>query len=419
MPTGVLNNFASHGVVRHSSALKWVGWLFFLFALFPAVSVVPLPILTDTQPNALLMAVLVFLVGRRVPLPLVVWTLLILLIGAIALLVVSGASIDGVRSLVGYLTVFVTAVATLILAESNIRLPEKMLDYSVYIWAFIGIVQRVFSHSFMTFMVTASRTNEARGVASLSNEPSLYATTMIFYIIFYFVRGRERSFPVLLCILQIVMLSQSALGILFVLMMIFLYALLRLSAPTAIITVLALGAALFALVMYGDNYLAGTRIGSLLTLLRDSPWLILQADESVSERVASIFYSIKGTVDNAFLPHGFNGWKEYSFAQDAIYKGIMSSDPKVNRIMSGYGSALFEMGWVGLTIPALVTIGIVKMLWHKSRARAASLLLAVHLLLLTPVPLSFPLLGMLIGETFACSPARVTLAREALQLSAV
>jgi len=394
------------GLTSQNSALKWVGWLFFLFALFPAVSIIPLPIQTDTQPNALLVAALVFLVGRRVPLPLPVWGLFVLFTGALVMFMTGGVTIDGMRSLVGYTTVFIVAAATLVLAASDIRLSDKLLDYSVYIWAFVGAVQLFLWPPFMTFLVTASRISVERGVASLSNEPSLYATTMVFFIILYFMRGRERSFPVFLCIVQIILFSQSALGILFVLMMLGLYALLRFSAPTAIIAVMALLAILFALFTYGGELLAGTRIGGLLTTLKEAPQRILLLDQSVSTRVASIFYSLKGAVDNDFVPHGFDAWKEYSFSQDMIYKGVFSSDSRIDRIMSGYGSALFEMGWVGLIIPILITIGVVKSMWQDNRSRAISFLLVVHLLLLTPVPLSFPLLGLLIGEIFSQTVAK-------------
>lgn len=402
MPTDVPeNSFAARDHAQPSFALKGVGLLFFLFVLFPAVSFIPLPIQTDTQPNALLMAALVFLVGRRVPLPLPVWMLVVLFIGASVMLIIGGGTMDGIRSLVGYATIFTAAAATLVLSRSNIRLPDKLLDFTVYVWAFVGCVQLFAWRPFMTFLVTASRMPDTRGVASLSNEPSLYATTMLFYILIYFIRGRERSLPVLICLIQIVLFAQSALGILFVIMMFGLYALLRLSAPMAIMTVLALSAALFALVIYGADFLAGTRIGSLLLLLKENPWRIIQLDESVSQRVASIFYSLKGTIDNYLLPRGFNDWKDYSFAQDTAFKGTFSSGSRIDRIMSGYGTALFEMGWVGLTVPILVTLAITKSIWSYSRSRAVAFGLVTHLLLLTPVPLAFPLTGLLIGELFS------------------
>lgn len=392
---------------KRSSGLKFVGWLFFVFALFPAVSVIPLPIQTDTQPTALLLAALVFLVGRRVALPLPVWTLLVPFVGALILFIAGGLTINGVRSMLGYTTVFIVAAATLVLAANDIRLSDKLLDYSVYVWTFVGAVQALLWRPFMTFFVAASRMPDAaRGVASLSNEPSLYAMTMVFFIIFYFMRKREQSFPVFLCMVQIILFARSALGVLFVLMMLGLYALLRLSAPKAIVAVLALFAVSFVLFMYGGDLLAGTRIGGLLLILRKSPQQILLLDQSVSTRFTSIYYSLKGAIESAFVPHGFGAWGDYAYTQDMIYKGIFSSDVDVTRIMSGYGSALFEMGLVGFTIPILITVGVVKSVWRNSPARAVSFLLVVHLLLLSPVPLSFPLVGLMIGELFSRTMGR-------------
>jgi hypothetical protein len=184
-------------------------------------------------------------------------------------------------------------------------------------------------------------------------------------------------------------------------MMLGLYALLRFSAPTAIIAMIALGGAIFVLFMYGGDLLAGTRIGGLLMIAKQAPLRILQLDQSVSARVASIFYSLKGAIDSALVPHGFNAWKLYANAQNAAYRTTFSADSPIDRIMSGYGSALFELGWVGLTIPILITIGGVKFMWRDNPARAISFLLVVHLLLFMPVPLTFPLVGLVIGEVFS------------------
>jgi hypothetical protein len=188
-------------------------------------------------------------------------------------------------------------------------------------------------------------------------------------------------------------------------MMLGLYALLHFSVPKAIAALLALFAISLALFMYGGTLFAHTRIGGLLAALKDSPERVLLLDQSVSSRFSSIFYSLKGTVDNAFVPHGFEAWQGYSDSQNMIYKGILNNY-QVARIMSGYGAALFEMGWVALTIPIVITVGIMKSVWRDNPSRAISLLLVVHLLLLSPVPLSFPLVGLLIGELFSHSICR-------------
>lgn len=384
-------------------ALKWLGWTLFLFTLFPAVKFVPLPIQTDTQPNALIVAGIVFLLGRRVHLPMIVWWLLVLFICATFLFVAEGVSLDGARSLIGYGTVFFLSVAVLVLAASGLRLPDRLLDVTVYIWGFVGAVQLFVWPSFLTFLVTASRTTETRGVAALSNEPSLYATMMIFFLILYFLRGRERGWPALFCLVQIVLFSQSALGIMFVLMMIGLYTMLRFSAATAMAILIALSAMLFVIVLNSDTLLAGTRVGGLIDMAINSPADMLRFDASLNSRIANIFYSLKGAIEDFLMPHGFNAWTAYTHTQDQIFYGILRNGDLVERIMSGYGAALFEMGISGMILPVVITVGIVRTFWNDSPKRALALMVVVHLLLLTPVTLALPLVGYLIGELLITS----------------
>lgn len=388
-------------------ALKWTGWILFAFTLFPAIALIPLPIEADTQPNAVIVASIIFLLGRGVRLPYLIWSLLVLFICAIFVFLLDGANLTVARSLIGYGTVFFMPVAVLVLAANGVRIPDRLLDITVYIWAFVGAVQLFVWHPFMTFLVTASRTTETRGVPALSNEPSLYATTLIFFIVLYFIRGRERSWPVFLCLLQIVLFAQSALGILFALGMLGLYTLHRFSAPKAIAILFVFAGMVLGIVLNSDELLAGTRVGGLIHLAVDSPTAILQLDESVNSRVANIFFSLKGAIDYFFIPHGFNVWTTYTHSQDQIYRGVLRSGSEATRIMSGYGAALFEMGIAGAIIPVVVTVGIVRTLWREDPGRAIVLLFVVHLLLIMPVPLAFPLLGYLIGELFITSlPAR-------------
>lgn len=60
--------------------------------------------------------------------------------------------------------------------------------------------------------------------------------------------------------------------------------------------------------------------------------------------------------------------------------------------MSGYGAALFELGFVGLLIP----ISTLAILWNCGRnGRAVGLTLSLYLFI--AVPLATPLLGTLLG----------------------
>lgn len=388
---------------RADPAIRAAGWALFVFSLFPYLSIIPIP--TDTQPYAVVFAALIFLTGRSVALPLPIWILFAVMVIATIVYLATGATFNGLRSMVGYASVFLVSAAVLILAFHGIRLSDRMLDVAVYIWLVVGVAQRFISSDFLAIILTRSGTSEGRGVTSLAVEPSAYATMMLFILIIYFIRGRERSWPAVLCLLQILFLAQSALGILFALFAVGLYTLIRLSAPAALITLLTLAGISFYLLVNAENLLAGTRIGGLLMLLHDRPELILSADQSVAARAANIFYSINGAFESWLVPHGFDTWTSYADRQEQIYGDIFIKRGLTgDRIMSGYGAILFELGMLGLAVPVVITIGIWRTFGTRARDKAIALFFLIHGLMVMPVVLALPMVGVLIGELFVGQP---------------
>src|SRR5258706_15101919 len=92
-------------------AIRAAGWALFVFSLFPYLLIVPLP--TDTQPYAIIFAVLVVLMGRGVALPLPIWGLFVVLVVAIIVCLATGTTFNGLRSLVGYASVFLISASVL------------------------------------------------------------------------------------------------------------------------------------------------------------------------------------------------------------------------------------------------------------------------------------------------------------------
>ena len=389
---------------RADPAIRAAAFALFVFSLFPYLSIIPIP--TDTQPYAVVFAALIFLTGRSVALPLPIWILFAVMVVAIIVYLTTGATFNGLRSMVGYASVFLVSASVLILASHGVRLSDRMLDVAVYIWLIAAVVQRFIYPDFLAVILTRSGTSPGRGVTSLGVEAAAYATMMLFILIIYFIRGRERSWPAVLCLLQIIFLAQSALGILFALFAVGLYTLVRLSAPAALITLLTLaGIAFFFLVNAGD-LLPGTRVGGLLMLLHDRPELILSADESVAARAANIFYSINGAFESWLVPHGFDAWTSYADRQEQIYSDIfLRHGIAGERIMSGYGSILFELGLLGVAVPVVITLGIWRTFGMGARDKAIALFLLIHGLMVMPVVLALPIVGVLIGELFVTQPA--------------
>lgn len=143
----------------------------------------------------------------------------------------------------------------------------------------------------------------------------------------------------------------------------------------------------FALVSFSHS-----RLSYLLRIAYDDPFKMLIKDESARERLGHIVYSIVGFLKQLpfAIGHGTNSWSEFGLDQKNQFDWIINQGG--NRIMSGYGAALFELGFVGLLIP----ISTLAILWNCGRnGRAVGLTLSLYLFI--AVPLATPLLGTLLG----------------------
>src|SRR5207248_2682670 len=170
---------------------------------------------------------------------------------------------------------------------------------------------------------------------------------------------------------------------------------------------------LFFLFVNAESLLAGTRIGGLLAVLTSRPGTILVLDESVAARVSNIFYSLSGAFEGWLMPHGFDSWGAYADQQEQIYREIFVRRGLYGgRIMSGYGGTLFELGVLGLAIPVVMTLGIWRAFGLRAREKAVALFIMIHGLMIMPVVLGLPMVGILLGELFISQPAYVPLRLE-------
>ncbi|MFN4088542.1 MAG: hypothetical protein ACK4QW_05780 [Alphaproteobacteria bacterium] len=369
--------------------------VFHLFCLFPYLAPLPLP--TDTQPYALMAAgAALLLLGRRAAMPAAILALLLPVAIAFLLLPADAGNFTAWRSAVAYLSLFVVAAATVLLARGGHALSDRLLAAAVYVWFAVGLVQAAADRRFFTGLVSEARTTLDRGVTALATEPSHYATVASFLLLLLFMRGRERSLAGFLCLVQIVFLAQSAQVALLLAVAVAVYGIVMarpafflagLLAPLALLAAWSLGIALQA---------GGVRILELLMLLMDDPALLVLADPSGNQRLAAIFFAFKGFLDHAFLPGGLADFGAYMGEQ--IRGGawpLFFTDP-TERILSGYGAALYELGLFGLTVPLVAGLGLFRYFRGSARhALVASALL--HPLMLTAVPLALPLVGLTIG----------------------
>jgi hypothetical protein len=129
--------------------------------------------------------------------------------------------------------------------------------------------------------------------------------------------------------------------------------------------------------------------------MKQGPELVLLMDGSVNDRIFHIYFSVLGSLQYHLLPHGYSAWLPYLHRMLPLYQPYAwhVSD---TRIMSGYGSALFELGFLGLLIPASITAALYRGFRKHGRLYLA-LIVFVNAIMWTSIPLSFPLVSFLIG----------------------
>ncbi len=318
-------------------------------------------------------------------------------------LIVAATSLDeaALRGCFKYVSLFVTTTSTVLLLRSNHSVPDWLLDATVYVYFAVASMQLLLGHETLSFLVHEVRTTIflGRGVTSLTPEPNYYGFTMFFLIIIYYLRGRQFSVPSILAMLQIVLVSRGTLAT-------------AVLAITAIVYVLsekekiALKLLYIAIVLLvlpiltSLEHIAQSRMADLVDLFFQSPVDLILRDASANARAGDIFLSIFGAIENGLLPRGFLAWAtEYPIAiaewgDYFLFSGVEGR----NDIGSGYGAALYELGAVGLVIPLVLHLGIMRL---RDRRRERIAAVAIHLTMLMALSLATPLIGLLTGILLA------------------
>jgi hypothetical protein len=306
-----------------------------------------------------------------------------------------------VRGLVNYISLFVIAFATYVALKAEGGFSVRFLKSVVLIWFTTGLLQVVVSRDLFTGLLSNARTTVSRGVVGLAPEPTAYGIHCLLLLILVSERtaGRTRRWLMGALLIQILIFARSSMTLLFLLIWGALLLATHLGKRRALIggaCVLGVGiVAVIGLMRFADR-IQGIRILELIHLAVSAPALILVRDQSISDRVAAITFSLIGAFQGGLLPHGFVSWAAYV---DRIGPHLVRYIPHYtagDRIMSGYGAALYELGFVGLIIPYVVT-HTARLRYRADLKRFITIAILLNLLFLTALPLAYPPIGFLIG----------------------
>jgi hypothetical protein len=375
--------------------------LFYGGVFFPFLRVTPWP--TDIQPLALACAVGVLACVTRPRMPRTLGALVSPFVASIALLTISTVDFASARAIGNYASVSLLAIASYYVVRKDPPLALRAIEVSIYAWFVVGLIQIVISRDFGTWLIAAARTSGGRGVVGLAVEPTMYGLICLLMLALTRLtfQGKKRLVLSALLVLQTIVFAQSTMSLLLLFVWGALSIVVHLFSRrglgrTALVAVVCgiAGAAVLPQIL---DEVRDRRIVSLTRLIARNPGLAIAADRSAAERLSSIIVSVKGFADGWGRPHGFSAYSDFSAAVVASHTGSLPLFAGSSRTMSGYGSALFELGWFALVIPLVVST----LVWSAhpgDRRSAATMVVFVNLILLTAIPLATPTIGFLLGH---------------------
>lgn len=278
--------------------------------------------------------------------------------------------------------------------------PIRTIKIVNYLWLMAALIELI--QPDLIAMLGKARTTAGRGVTSLAPEPTFFAIYLIFSSLLLFqLRGgdykSDKSFHII-NFLSTVILAKSSMGILmlFSIVSIYLvYSLIRVKPLKSglkwmffLTTSIAILASLLSI------YFGSTRVFSLLEKLIDvGPILIFKLDASMNVRIEHVIFSFHGFFNNYFLPGGLDTFMDNRTEIVGYYGDFFWYGVGDNKIMSWVGDWLYSLGIFGLL--ALLFLFSAA---HNGTRKSFWFLILTAVLLMTAVPLAFPLVPMLFAS---------------------
>jgi hypothetical protein len=371
---------------------KFLYLLFFIFCFFPYVTFVNLG--TDMQPYSLIIAfILLFLF--RIRFNSTQLTIAFVFLISVIIFIISGITFSSFRSLFNYSSLFFVSYVSLHVLKTERLNFEKILKISILIWFVVGLIQTLYDRTFLTFLISGSRTTENRGVTGLAPEPTFYGIVFIFFLIFLLhAQYKHKKLLIFACIVGIIFLAKSTMAFLFLAILYFVYLLTH-----GKIKYILLGFLLFwILPVLMLEILPSTRLSYLVSKIIENPRLLVLIDASINDRFFHLFFSLKGWISNYMIPNGYLTWNSYVLSQLPFYSDfvILKSFSKGDRIMSGYGAAFFELGFFAFLIP--ITLGtLLFSIYENDLKKFFFFFIFVNTIMFSAIPIGFSFFAVYLG----------------------
>jgi len=325
--------------------------------------------------------------------------LIILIIAFIGILFAPQVyDLEVMRAFFPYLSLFIliSFYSYVFKTEKDLVFSKKIISLLVLFIFVVAFSQMLFDKHLFGSLVGGLRTSHERGVAGLFKEPSMFSATLIFIVLIAdLIYSKRRSNLIFYLSIGVVFLGiKSVVGYIYFLINIFFRILFKRPMLMFILFIIFVALSFFAF-SYDIEYIPGWRISKILKIINENHLVgLLSLDASTHDRFSQIYFSILGFYENYGLPHFYLEWQNYLTNTIDKYNWVRNEVvwlSKTDRIFSGYGSALFEMGYFGLLMIFYPFFILQKKLKTK---KALIHFFTLTLLMFSSIPLSFPLYAL-------------------------
>lgn len=369
--------------------MKLLTSLFFIFCFFPYLKIIPN---LDTQPGALILGSLLMFIyiyfDKKINKKLII--ILLLTFGTIVFLDYSKL-FESLRGILSYYSIGIITYSTY-KSLKNRFLIKRILEYSINVWFICGLIQTIYKRNFLEFMVNGMRTSDSRGVTSLAPEPTFYGITCVFLLILVVEvveKNKTKIFLEMNLLIQIFFFSKSSMTILFLFILIGIIFLTKMSLKYFTFGLVSV----FTIHLFVTNFLINSRVYSLYNkVMTKSIKNIFYEDASLNARLSHIYYSFLGSLENYLLPNGVVEWSNFTALKEGTNEYFYTFlKDESNRIMSGFGGIIYELGIIGIFLIIFIMCILIKGLKHKE------LSIFLFIIYFSAIQISNPFLGVILG----------------------
>lgn len=336
---------------------------------------------TDTMPFALLFALLLLLINRRylssksskVPIIVKYKNYIIvglLIIGLWAFISVFSIGLYPVaKRMFSYVSFFLIPISVYFaICNLGVDKFQIIVKVSIIVWGIVGVIQLLFDRSFLTNLLSISRTTDNRGVCSLASEPSFYGYMCFFMLFLALDLKKYRNIYILCLFVQIVVCAQSTVTLIYLGIfgvVYFLYTVIHVKSKK-MLKIIGLGLLAILMLKYMMKTHPDSRITLLINRFFEKGLDIVFSDQSVAERIGSL---------------------AVSFEERGVPQYIGKT-----MIMSGFGGAFYELSI--LLVPIIIFTGkIIK----KSDGLGMVYAITFLIVMFSAIQLSSPMVALYLG----------------------